>query len=43
MSQSIKAVVILGLFVAVAACQQEEDVILVEPQPIMAEPATTKY
>ncbi len=44
MSQSIKAVVLLGLLTAVAACaQQEEEVVMVEPEPIMAEPTSSKY
>ena len=43
MSKSITAFVALGLLTLVAACQQEEEVITVEPEPIMAEPVTTKY
>ena len=42
MSNSIKAVMALGLFLAVAACgQQEEEVVYVE-DPVVAEQPTTK-
>ncbi|MEM6824472.1 MAG: hypothetical protein AAF566_05115 [Pseudomonadota bacterium] len=44
MSQSIKAVVLVGLLTAVAACaQQEEEVVMVEPEPIVAEPTSSKF
>lgn len=44
MSQSIKAVVLVGLLTAVAACaQQEEEVIVVDPEPIEVEPTTGKF
>ena len=43
MSKSIKALIALGLFAVVAACgQQEEEVIVVEPEPIMEEPTMSK-
>lgn len=42
MSNSIKAVVALGLFVVVAACGQQEEAVYVE-QPVMVEQPTTKY
>ena len=43
MSKSITAFVALGLLTLVAACQQEEEVIAVEPEPIMAEPTMSKF
>ncbi|MEL6169150.1 MAG: hypothetical protein AAFR35_10695 [Pseudomonadota bacterium] len=44
MSKSIKLVVALGLVLAAAACaQQEEEVVFVEPEPIMAEPTMSKF
>ena len=43
MSNSIKACLAVSLFTVVAACaQQEEEVIMVEPEPIMAEPVMSK-
>ncbi|MEL6516078.1 MAG: hypothetical protein AAFO80_14260 [Pseudomonadota bacterium] len=43
MSKSIKAILAVSLFTVVAACaQQEEEVIMVEPEPIMAEPVMSK-
>ena len=42
MSNSIKAVMALGLFVIVAACAQQEEVVFVE-EPVMVEQPTTKY
>ena len=43
MSKSIKWVVALGLVTLVAACagQQEEEVIIVEPEPVTTEPEFT--
>lgn len=43
MSNSIKAVLALGLVVLVAACaqQQEEEFVVVEPEPISTEPEFT--
>lgn len=42
MSKSIKAIVALGFITIIAACaQQEEEVVMVEP--VMEEPASTKY
>lgn len=43
MSKSIKAFLAISLFTVVAACAQQEEVIVVEPEPIMAEPATGKF
>ena len=47
MSKSLKALAVLGLLVAVAACareQETEEFIVVEPEPISSEPAYTgKY
>ena len=43
MSKSITAFVALGLLTLVAACQQEEEVIMVEPEPIMEEPVMSKF
>ncbi|MEM9550550.1 MAG: hypothetical protein AAGA05_05210 [Pseudomonadota bacterium] len=43
MSRSIKLVAILGLVASVAACasQQEEEFVVVEPEPISTEPTFT--
>lgn len=46
MSKSIKLIAALGLFVSVAACaqQQEEEYVVVDPEPISVEPEYTgKY
>ena len=43
MSKSITALVALGLLTLVAACQQEEEVIMVEPEPIVEEPVMSKF
>ncbi|WP_193748759.1 hypothetical protein [Leisingera sp. ANG-Vp] len=45
MSKSIKLFALAGLLAAVAACaQQEEEFVVVEPEPISQEPAFTgKY
>jgi hypothetical protein len=44
MSKSIQAAFLLSVL-ALGACQQqqEEEVIMVEPEPITAEPVSTKY
>jgi len=42
MSKSIKALIAVSLLTVVAACQQEEEVIVVEPEPIMEEPTMDK-
>lgn len=43
MSKSIKALIAISLFTVVAACgQQEEEVMVVEPEPIMVEPTMDK-
>ena len=43
MSNSIKAVLAIGLVAVVAACgqQQEEEFVVVEPEPISVEPEYT--
>ena len=44
MSKSIKAFTLLGLVALAAACaQQEEEVVIVEPEPVMAEPVSSKF
>ncbi len=44
MSKTIKAFVVLGLVTLAAACaQQEEEVVIVEPEPIMEEPMSSKF
>lgn len=43
MSKSITALLALGLLTLVAACAQQEEVVFVEPEPIMAEPVTEKF
>lgn len=43
MSKSITALLALGLLTFVAACAQEEEVIFVEPEPIMEEPVMDKF
>ena len=45
MSKSIKLLAMVGLLAAVAACaQQEEEFVVVEPEPISVEPTYTgKY
>ncbi|WP_268892418.1 hypothetical protein [Profundibacterium mesophilum] len=43
MSKSIKFVMALGLVAFAAACAQEEEVVYVEPTPIVAEPTFSKF
>lgn len=45
MSITLKSVLALGLFTIVAACAQQEEVVIVEPapEPIMEEPAMSKF
>lgn len=43
MSKSIKVVTVLGLVLLAAACAQQEEVVVVEPEPVMAEPVTSKF
>ncbi|WJY21820.1 MULTISPECIES: hypothetical protein [Rhodobacterales] len=46
MSKSIKALLALGLLASVAACAQapaQEEIIIVEPAPIVEEPVYNKY
>ncbi|MFW8593506.1 MULTISPECIES: hypothetical protein [Cribrihabitans] len=45
MSKSIKLIAMAGLLAAVAACaQQEEEFVVVEPEPVSQEPVFTgKY
>ncbi|SMX22645.1 hypothetical protein [Boseongicola aestuarii] len=42
MSNTIKTILALGLFTVVAACAQQEEVVMVEPEPIMEEPTMDK-
>ena len=42
MSITIKTIFALGLFTVVAACAQQEEVVMVEPEPIMEEPTMDK-
>jgi hypothetical protein len=42
MSITIKSILALGLFTVVAACAQQEEVVMVEPEPIMEEPTMDK-
>jgi hypothetical protein len=42
MSITIKSILALGLFTVVAACAQQEEVVMVEPEPIMQEPTMDK-
>ena len=42
MSKSIKAIIAIGLFTVVAACSQQEEVVVVEPEPIVEEPMFNK-
>ncbi len=44
MSKTYKLVLALGLVAFAAACaQQEEEVVYVEPEPVMEEPTLNKY
>lgn len=43
MSKSIKALVALSLVAFVAACAAEEEVVYVEPEPVVEEPTYNKY
>lgn len=45
MSKSVKIIMAMGLVAFVGACagQQEEEVVIVEPEPIEAEPTFSKY
>ncbi len=45
MSKAIKSILAVGLFALVAACaQQEEEYVVMEPEPISVEPTYTgKY
>ena len=42
MSTTLKSLLALGLFTLVAACAQQEEVVVVEPEPIMEEPSMDK-
>lgn len=42
MSFAIKSLLAIGLLTVVTACAQEEEVIFVEPAPIMEEPSMDK-
>jgi hypothetical protein len=43
MSKSIKAVLVIGVLLAAAACAKEEEVVMVEPEPIMEEQTYSKF
>lgn len=43
MSATLKSILAVGLLTIVAACAQQEEVVFVEPEPIMAEPTSNKY
>ncbi|MGG7643855.1 hypothetical protein ACQ5SP_03480 [Rhodovulum sp. YNF3179] len=44
MSKTIKIVLSLGLVAFAAACaQQEEEIVYVEPEPVVEEPTYEKY
>jgi len=43
MSKSIKSLLAISLVAFVAACAAEEEVVYVEPEPVMAEPTYSKY
>jgi hypothetical protein len=43
MSTTIKSILALGLFTLATGCAQQEEVVVVEPAPIMQEPAMSKY
>ena len=40
---AIKTVIALGLLTMVAACAQQEEVVYVEPEPIMEEPTMENF
>ena len=42
MSITLKSLLALGLLTVVAACSQQEEVVVVEPEPIMEEPVMEK-
>ena len=42
MSTTLKSLLALGLFTVVAACAQQEEVVVVEPEPIMEEETMDK-
>lgn len=43
MSKTHKLVLALGLVAFAAACAQQEEVVYVEPEPVMEEPTLNKY
>ncbi|MEM8629682.1 MAG: hypothetical protein AAGF74_00465 [Pseudomonadota bacterium] len=43
MSNTVKALVVLGLATLAAACSQQEEPAPVAPAPIVAEPVTGKF
>ncbi len=43
MSITVKSLLAFGLLTIVAACAQQEEVVFVEPAPIMEEPTSSKY
>ena len=42
MSTTLKSLLALGLLTVVAACAQQEEVVVVEPEPIIEEPTMEK-
>ena len=42
MSKSIKTLLAVGLLVITAACAQQEEEVMVEPEPVMEEPTFNK-
>ena len=43
MSITVKSLLALGLLTIAAACAQQEEVVFVEPEPIMEEPTSSKF
>lgn len=43
MSTTLKTILAFGLLTLATACAQQEEVVVVEPEPIMEEPAMSKY
>jgi len=43
MSVTLKSLLAFGLLTVVAACAQQEEVVFVEPEPIMEEPTSSKF
>ena len=43
MSFKLKALLAISLLTVVSACAQQEEVVFVEPEPIMEEPTSSKF